>query len=99
MLSEFVSPDASSTEASDEAETLALALNADQRRWLENTARFLARETGCDVTPASIILRLVEHGLPAFEKEIARLRTRSNAATRRFHVLEYADAASRAGIG
>ena len=95
-------PDSSCNEAPsahlDDA-PLALRLNAEQRRWLENTARFLARETGCDVTPASIILRLVEHGLPAFESELKRLRARANSATRRFHVLEFAASASHVGLG
>ena len=91
--------DSSCNEAARACEPVALTLNATQRRWLENTARFLARETGCDVTPESIILRLVEHGLPAFEAELSRLRAKANAKTRRFHVLEFAASSSRVGLG
>ena len=70
--------------------SITLRLTDNQRRWLENAARCLEHETGCEVTPASLILHLVEHGIPRFEEELTRLRVRQNEGSKRFAELQFA---------
>jgi hypothetical protein len=67
---------------------LTLRLTAQQQQWLDNAARFLAEETGCPVSHSSILMRLMENGLPQFERELEELRARSNAAKKRFPRLQ-----------
>jgi hypothetical protein len=67
---------------------IVLHLTDEQHRWLENTAAFLAHETGCEVSHSSIMIRLMAGGLPAFEQEIAALRAKSNSNRKRFNKLQ-----------
>jgi len=64
--------------------TFFLHLTEEQARYLENTKQFLENETGCTVTHASILARLLEKGLPHFEEELRRLRAKSSRETKRF---------------
>jgi hypothetical protein len=68
--------------------SITLKLNAEQQEWIANTARFIESETGCKVSHASILLRLMEHGLPQFEKDMQQLRAKANAETKRFPRLQ-----------
>ncbi len=67
---------------------ISLKLTPEQHQWLDNTARFLENETGCQVAMSSIILRLMEKGLPAFEEEILGMRARANSGVKRFPKLQ-----------
>ena len=67
---------------------ISLKLTKDQFEWIDQVARFIASETGCQVSHSSVMMRLMENGLPAFEKEMEQLRSRNNRANRRFHKLE-----------
>jgi hypothetical protein len=67
---------------------ISLKLTPDQHQWLENTSRFIENETGCQVAMSSIILRLMEKGLPAFEEELLDLRARANSGVKRFPKLQ-----------
>ncbi len=67
---------------------ISLKLTPEQHQWLDNTAKFLENETGCQVAMSSIILRLMEKGLPAFEEEILDMRARSNSGVKRFPKLQ-----------
>lgn len=67
---------------------ISLKLTKDQYEWIDQVARFIAAETGCQVSHSSVMMRLMENGLPAFEKEMEQLRSRNNRANRRFHKLE-----------
>ena len=71
-----------------EAYLISLRLTPEQYRWLEHTARYLEGETGCEVTISSIMMRLMEKGLPLFEEELQSLRARANARKKRFPHLE-----------
>ena len=71
-----------------EASQISLKLTPEQHAWLDNTARFIEGETGCDVSHASILLRLMEHGLPQFEKDLQNLRAKVNAEKKRFPRLQ-----------
>ena len=51
-------------------------------------AIFLETETGCPVSHSSILLRLMEHGLPQFEKDLQNLRVKANADKKRFPRLQ-----------
>lgn len=52
-----------------------------QYRYLEEMARRIRRETGFKITRASIILKLMEYGLPHLEKEFPEYKdqTRTTA--------------------
>lgn len=67
---------------------ISLKLTAEQTAWLENAARFIEAETGCPVSHSSILLRLMEHGLPQFEKDLQNLRVKANADKKRFPHLQ-----------
>jgi len=69
---------------------VALPLNQAQLRWLENAARFIESETGCEVTIESLMLRLMDLGRKDFERELEELRARSNERLQRFPRLELA---------
>lgn len=69
---------------------LDLRLTENQYQWLANAARFLELQTGSEVTAASLIMHLVEYGLPRFEEEIERLRARGNVGAKRFADLHIA---------
>ena len=71
-----------------ESTHVSLKLTPEESAWLDNTARFIEAETGCKVSPASILLRLMEHGLPQFEKDLQGLRARANAEKKRFPRLQ-----------
>jgi len=73
---------------SPHAFTMSLSLTKEQFEWVDQAARFIANETGCQVSHSSIMMRLMENGLPAFEKELEQLRSRSNQANKRFHKLQ-----------
>ena len=64
--------------------TISLHLTEEQARYIENARQFLENETGCQVTHASILNRLLEKGLPHFEEELRRLRAKANRETKRF---------------
>ena len=68
--------------------TISLTLTSDQYVWLDQAARFIAHETHCAVSHSSVVMRLMENGLPAFEKELEQLRSKNNRANKRFHKLE-----------
>ncbi len=68
--------------------SIALNLTKEQFDWVDQAARFIANETGCQVSHTSIMMRLMENGLPAFEKELEQLRSRSNQSNKRFHKLQ-----------
>ncbi len=70
--------------------SVTIKLTDNQYRWLMNASRFLEGETGCDVTPSSLILHLVEYGLPGFEAELTKIRARGNAEAKRFSELQIA---------
>ena len=70
--------------------SVSIKLTDNQYRWLMNASRFLEAETGCDVTPSSLILHLVEYGLPSFEAELSKLRARGNAEAKRFAEIQIA---------
>jgi hypothetical protein len=72
----------------DPAYSITLKLTPDQFKWLDNAARFIESETGAPVSHASIMMRLMEMGLPAFEQELEALRARSNSARKRFPKLQ-----------
>ncbi len=67
---------------------ISLKLTPEQRQWLENSSRFIESETGHPVPIASIIMRLMEKGLPAFEEELLSMRAKSNSAQKRFPKLQ-----------
>jgi hypothetical protein len=67
-----------------EAYEISLKLTVAQYQWLENTARFIADATGSQVSHGSIMMRLMENGLPAFEQEVQSLRVKANAGRKRF---------------
>ncbi len=69
---------------------VSIRLTDNQHRWLRNAARYLEGETGCEVTDASLIMHLVEHGIPCFEDELTRLRARHNEGAKRFADLHIA---------
>jgi len=69
---------------------VSLPLTPKQHRWLENTAAFIEHATGCKASLHSIMLTLMEQGLPSFEDDLEQLRLRSNATTRRFPNLQLA---------
>lgn len=73
---------------SPESFLISLKLTPEQNQWLENTARCIANETGCQVALSSIIFRLMEKGLPAFEEELLAMRARANSALKRFPKLQ-----------
>ncbi len=68
--------------------SVSLNLTKEQFEWVDQAARFIANETGCQVSHTSIMMRLMENGLPAFEKELEALRSRTNQANKRFHKLQ-----------
>jgi hypothetical protein len=68
--------------------SVSLNLTKEQYDWVDQAARFIANETGCQVSHSSIMMRLMENGLPAFEKELEVLRSRTNQANKRFHKLQ-----------
>lgn len=68
--------------------SVSLNLTKEQYDWVDQAARFIANETGCLVSHSSIMMRLMENGLPAFEKELEALRSRTNQANKRFHKLQ-----------
>lgn len=65
-----------------------LHLTKDQFEWLDQAARFISAETGCEVSHSSIMMKLMENGLPQFEKELEQLRSQNNRGKNRFHKLE-----------
>lgn len=67
---------------------MTLKLTQEQFDWIDQAAQFISTETGCDVSHGSIVMRLMENGLPAFEKELEQLRSKNNQSSRRFHKLE-----------
>ena len=75
---------------SNDTQDVNLKLNKDQYQWLKNSSEFLTQETGCEVTPESVMMRLVQYGLPEFERELGKLRKRGNAnrekVQRRLHL-------------
>lgn len=73
---------------STEGSLISLKLTPEQHQWLQNTQRFLQDETGCNVSHASILMRLMELGLPAFESELQGLRRKANADKKRFPRLQ-----------
>lgn len=73
---------------SPESFLISLKLTPEQHEWLENTARYIENETGSRVAMSSIILRLMEKGLPAFEEELLDLRARHNSGVKRFPKLQ-----------
>lgn len=71
-----------------ETSHISLKLTPEQTAWLENTSRFIADETGCPVSHSSILMRLMEHGLPQFERDLQNLRAKANAERKRFPRLQ-----------
>lgn len=69
---------------------MSLRLTAEQHRWLENTAACIVNETGHEASHSSILMRLLEFGLPAFEAELEQLRVQQNSGKKRFHTLQLA---------
>jgi hypothetical protein len=67
---------------------ITLKLTHDQYQWLDHAARFIKEETGCEVSHASIMMRLMENGLPSFDEELQRLRAQANAGRKRFPKLQ-----------
>ena len=67
---------------------ISLKLTQEQFDWLDQAAQFISSETECNVSHGSIVMRLMENGLPAFEKEMEQLRSKNNRNNRRFHKLE-----------
>jgi len=68
--------------------TISLKLTEEQFLWLDNTIKFIENETGCKVSRASVVLRLMEKGLPQFQTEIEQMRARANATNKRFSHLQ-----------
>ena len=75
-------------QSSPEGFVITLKLTTEQYHWLENAARFLGDETGCEVSHGSIMMRLMEYGLPQFEQELQTLRAKANAGRKRFPKLQ-----------
>ena len=75
-----------------EGYVITLKLTAEQYHWLENAARFISDETGSQVSHGSIMMRLMENGLPHFEQELQALRARANAGRKRFPRLQLVQA-------
>lgn len=71
-----------------ETSLISLKLTPEQHAWLENTSRFIEAETGCPVSHSSILMRLMEHGLPQFERDLQNLRAKANADRKRFPRLQ-----------
>jgi hypothetical protein len=71
-------------------QTISLKLSNSQIKWLTNTAHFIRNETGCEVNRESIMFRLMEKGLPEFERELTKLRAKANANLRRYPDLKLA---------
>ena len=69
---------------------VSLHLTPEQMRWLDNTARFLEHETGCEVSRRSVLMRLMEKGLPDFESELRHVRAAANRKAKRFSHLQLA---------
>ena len=69
---------------------VSLKLTEEQARYIENSKQFLENETGCKVSEATILNRLLEKGLPHFEEELRRLRAKANRDTKRFQRLHIA---------
>ena len=69
---------------------ISLKLTEEQARYIENSRQFLENETGCKVTEASILSRLLEKGLPHFEEELRRLRATAKRDAKRFQRLHLA---------
>jgi hypothetical protein len=86
LLAELESP----MNTAGKSKMISLRLTEEQFRWLENTTQFIENETGCKVTRASVVLRLMEKGLPEFQTDIDRLRAESNAKNKRFPKLHVA---------
>jgi hypothetical protein len=74
---------------------ISLRLTPEQHRWLENTAAFITNETGHPASHSSILMRLLELGLPSFEQEMEALRIAKNSDKKRFHKLQLAYSAPK----
>ena len=63
---------------------ISLRLTEAQYQYLEEASERIREATGCQVTRASIILRIMQKGMPQFEeklrKELPTIRSQKNSA-------------------
>jgi hypothetical protein len=69
---------------------ISLRLTEEQYEWLNNTTTFIENETGCKASRASVVLRLMEKGLPHFQSEMEKMRAQANTKKKRFPRLQMA---------